>query len=194
MAGGGRQQPGISSTKQDGGGGEGATATPAAGRRRGRHLPASAAQVAGRVSPSWNTLLSSAAFADRYHAARTRTVPMLVTLSTTKPAEERAFCCGKACHGAVLVGRPHLGAFRFRLRNPSTGGALPLPSRRHQPWRVLSAGLGYDARARAHKAVLVEELDGLVRPGEKRMQCLVFAVGAAQWRSASSAVKTRPCR
>jgi hypothetical protein len=139
------------------------------------------------VSPSWNTLLSSAAFADRYHAARTRTVPMLVTLSTTKPAEERAFCCGKACHGAVLVGRPHLGAFRFRLRNPSTGGALLLPSRRHQPWRVLSAGLGYDARARAHKA-------GLVRPGEKRMQCLVFAVGAAQWRSASSAVKTRPCR
>jgi hypothetical protein len=133
------------------------------------------------VSPTWNNLFSSAAFADRYHAARTRTVPVLVTLSTTKPAkEERAFCCGKACHGAVLVGRPHLGA--FRLCDPSTGGALPLPPRCHPPWCVLIAGLGYDARARAHKAVLLEDLDGLVRPREKRVQCLVFAVGAAQWR------------
>lgn len=103
-------------------------------------LPIKSLAASRCVSPSWNTLLSSAEFADRHHATRSAAAivtPTFVALSTV-----RVFCgAGKACHGAVLIGRLLEGTFHFHLCNPSTGGALLLPPRRRAPWVIRSARL-----------------------------------------------------
>ncbi|KAK3145008.1 hypothetical protein QOZ80_4AG0321270 [Eleusine coracana subsp. coracana] len=143
-------------------------------------LPVKSVASSRCVSPAWNKFLSSAAFADRYNAvAAARAAPAFVTLSDE--TFRRVFCgAGKACHGAVLVGWPSEG--EFYLCNPSSGDALLLPPRRHPPWVIFCAGLGYDACARKHKVVLLEELGGLEQRWCKQLQCSVVTVGAGHWR------------
>ncbi|KAK3143036.1 hypothetical protein QOZ80_4BG0356970 [Eleusine coracana subsp. coracana] len=136
-------------------------------------LPVKSVAASRCVSPAWNKFLSSAAFTDRYNAvAAARAAPAFVTLSDE--TFRRVFC------GAVLVGWPSEG--EFYLCNPSSGGALLLPPRRHPPWVIFSAGLGYDACARKHKVVLLEELGGLEQRRCKQLQCRVVTVGAGHWR------------
>ncbi|KAL6634585.1 hypothetical protein ACP70R_027256 [Stipagrostis hirtigluma subsp. patula] len=168
-------------------------------------LPLRSLAVSRCVAPSWNRLLCSAAFAARYHAARAAgntAAPRLLSVPLdpnhhqhirdaapgAAPAAcvdcPRVFCgAGKACHGVVLVGRLCVG--EFYACNPTTGGVLRLPPRR-SPSSFHSAGLGYDAKAGVHKAVLLER--ALVVPrrgaGAPTMRCsaVVVTVGAPQWR------------
>ncbi|KAF8668308.1 hypothetical protein HU200_052364 [Digitaria exilis] len=135
------------------------------------------------VSPSWNHLISSPSFARLYHDAKAVSDPVrFVTLPVGSP---RVFSGGGGmpCHGLVLAGRPRDG--EFFVCNPSTGGVLLLPPRHFH-----SAGLGYDAAAGKHKAVLLE----LVGTGQSsashvarrwaipRLHFVVVTVGARQWR------------
>ncbi|KAL6652946.1 hypothetical protein ACP70R_011871 [Stipagrostis hirtigluma subsp. patula] len=172
-------------------------------------LPPRSLAVCRCVAPSWNHLLSSPAFADRYHAAADaaaasaapRFVSVAVerhghqrslltapteTIPISSPCEDcpRVFCgAAKTCHGVFLLGRPCEG--RFYACNPSTGGVLRLPPRR-PPWYLHSAGLGYHAAAGEHKAVLLERVGGLPsRWWIPRLQCHVVTIGGGQqrWRA-----------
>ncbi|KAK3143037.1 hypothetical protein QOZ80_4BG0356990 [Eleusine coracana subsp. coracana] len=180
-------------------------------------LPFKSLAASRCVSQSWNNQVSSPAFTDLYHtaaAARASAFPRFVSVPVnpdqhtrlramgskgTRPTPcvdcPRVFSgSGKACHGLVLVGKPCEGA--FFVCNPSTGGVLRLPQRR-PPWHFHSAGLGYDACAGKHKAVLLERQGGLAlarRPwGVLRLQCSVVTVGDHhRWRSRAPRGKRRP--
>ncbi|KAL6899253.1 hypothetical protein ACP4OV_005911 [Aristida adscensionis] len=169
-------------------------------------LPPESIAASRCVAPSWNRLLSSPAFAERYHAAaaaraadrpRFLTVPVHAnyhkrhSASADEPLGSvtcvecpRVFAgAGKACHGLVLVGRLCEG--HFYACNPSTGGVLRLPPRR--PTSCFhSAGLGYDAAAGRFKAVLLERAwvprRRSLGPPTPRFSAVVVTVGAPQWR------------
>ncbi|KAL6634586.1 hypothetical protein ACP70R_027257 [Stipagrostis hirtigluma subsp. patula] len=165
-------------------------------------LPPRSLAASRCVAPSWNRLLSSPAFAARYHAARAaagaprfvsvpvdRSGPLHLRVETPGPREfpvARSIECvdcprvfsgaGKTCHGLVLVGKPCKG--QFYVCNPSTGGVFRLLPRRPSTC-FHSAGFGYDAGAGVHKVVVPER--SLQIP---RLDAVVLTVGAPRlcWR------------
>nr|CAB3486767.1 unnamed protein product [Digitaria exilis] len=168
-----------------------------------RRLPPKSLARCRCVSPSWNALTSSSAFADHYHAAAaarsaaSASAARFVSVPVEHPGEHphiarrspefgspRCVDCprvfsggGKPCHGSgvVLVGRPCKG--EFFVCNPSTGGILRLPPRRPS-CGIAGAGLGFHPAAGNHKAVLLERVDEPPRRGGliPRLQLLVFDV------------------
>ncbi|CAL5032694.1 unnamed protein product [Urochloa decumbens] len=142
------------------------------------------------VSPSWNRFISSSAFARLYHDAKAAAatsgpvrfvhrVPQGV-LRRRHAVTRNMVLAGKLCRG------------EFFVCNPSTDGALRLPPR-CPPWYFYSAGLGYDAAAGKHKAVLLEVAMARGMPSAaprswdddrkiRALRCSVFTVGNPAWR------------
>jgi F-box interacting protein len=168
-----------------------------------QRLPPKSLAVSRCVSPSWNNLISSPAFARRYDETKAAEAtsglvrfvsPPLndghthrrITMDATGENGPFHFRCagcprvfsgaGMPCHGMVLAGRPCRG--EFFVCNPSTGGVLRILPRR-PPLYFYSAGLGYDEAAGKLKAVVLEVGRGVY----PQLLCRVFTVGQrCRWR------------
>ncbi|BAS93248.1 Os05g0303900 [Oryza sativa Japonica Group] len=134
---------------------------------------------------SWNELISSGGFVDRYlqNAAARHSAPAKLVLTPLSKRHARSFhapmCCrdcpriigARPCRGLVLFCRPC--ALTYSVCNPSTGGVLHLPPC-HSEWYMSSAGIGFDSATGKYKVVQ------LVDPSSPKVvgtQCRVLTVG-----------------